>query len=104
MSTLRPATRVQFREGASNRVDTPFLQATGFEHEHEHEHRAPNAERRTPNAKREARSAKRLTRTIHAAPDNLSSVIPAALTPQEAIPAIDPDRSLNLCPPEPERN
>src|SRR3984893_4604725 len=26
--------RVQFREGASNRVDTPFLQAT-FEHEHE---------------------------------------------------------------------
>ena len=28
---------VQFREGALNRVDTPFLQATTFEHEHEHE-------------------------------------------------------------------
>jgi hypothetical protein len=33
-----PATRVQFREGASNWVDTAFLQATTFEHEHEHEH------------------------------------------------------------------
>jgi hypothetical protein len=32
---LQPAMRVQFREGASNRVDTPFLQATTFEHEHE---------------------------------------------------------------------
>jgi hypothetical protein len=38
---LQAATRVQFREGASNWVDTPFLQATTFEHE-----------RRTPNAKR----------------------------------------------------
>jgi hypothetical protein len=37
---LEPATRVQFREGASNWVDTPFLQATTLEHE-----------RRTPNAK-----------------------------------------------------
>jgi len=37
---LQPRGRgVQFREGASNRVDTPFLQATTFEHE-----------RRTPNA------------------------------------------------------
>jgi hypothetical protein len=34
---LQPATRVQFLEGASNRVDTPFLQATTFEHEHERE-------------------------------------------------------------------
>ena len=42
---------VQFREGASNWVDTPFLQATTFEHEHEHEH---EHERRTPNAEREA--------------------------------------------------
>jgi hypothetical protein len=42
-----PGRGVQFREGASNWVDTPFLQATTFEHEHEHEH-----ERRTPNAKR----------------------------------------------------
>jgi hypothetical protein len=41
-------------EGASNLVDTPFLQATTFEHEHEHERRTPNAERRTPNAEREA--------------------------------------------------
>jgi hypothetical protein len=48
-----PPTRyaVQFREGASNWVDTPFLQATTFEHEHEHEH---EQERRTPNAEREA--------------------------------------------------
>jgi hypothetical protein len=38
---------VQFREGASNRVDTPFLQATTFEHEHEHEH---EHERRTRSA------------------------------------------------------
>ena len=37
----QPATREQFREGASNWVDTPFLQATTFEHEHE---------RQTPNA------------------------------------------------------
>jgi len=60
---------VQFREGASNWVDTPFLQATTFEHEHEHEHerrtpnaerRAPNAERRTPNAERRTPNAKRL--------------------------------------------
>jgi hypothetical protein len=47
---------VEFREGASNWVDTPFLQATTFEHEHEHEHeherRTPNAERKAPNAKR----------------------------------------------------
>ena len=28
VSTLQPAARVQFREGASNWVDTPFLQAT----------------------------------------------------------------------------
>ena len=34
---LQPATRVQFLEGASNGVDTPFLQATTFEHEHERE-------------------------------------------------------------------
>ena len=34
----QPATRVQFQAGASNRVDTPFLQTTTFEHEHEHEH------------------------------------------------------------------
>jgi hypothetical protein len=42
---LQPATRVQFRGGASNWVHTPFLQATTFEHEHE---------RRTPNVEREA--------------------------------------------------
>jgi len=42
---LQPATRVQFWEGASNLVDTPFLQATTFEHEHEHERRTPNAKR-----------------------------------------------------------
>src|SRR5260221_14357742 len=42
---LQPATRVQFREGASNWVDTPFLQATTFEHEHERERRTPNAKR-----------------------------------------------------------
>jgi hypothetical protein len=36
---LQPATRVQFREGASNWVDTPFLQATT--HKHEHERRTP---------------------------------------------------------------
>src|SRR5260221_1020795 len=47
-SASLPATRVQFREGASNWVDTPFLQATTFEHEHER--RTPNAERRMPNA------------------------------------------------------
>jgi len=41
---LQPATRVQFWEGASNLVDTPFPQATTFEHER----RTPNAERRTP--------------------------------------------------------
>ncbi len=29
-----PRPRVQFRKGASNRVDAPFLQATTFEHEH----------------------------------------------------------------------
>ena len=40
---------MQFREGASDWVDTPFLQATTFEDEDEDEH-----ERRTPNAKREA--------------------------------------------------
>jgi hypothetical protein len=28
---------MQFREGASNRVDTAFLRATTFEHEREHE-------------------------------------------------------------------
>ena len=33
--------------------DTPFLQATTFEHEHEHEH-----ERRTPNAKRLVRAVR----------------------------------------------
>src|SRR5258707_10344966 len=49
-----PATRVQFRECASNWVDTPFLQATTFEHEHEHEH---EHERRAPNAKRLVRSS-----------------------------------------------
>ena len=48
-STSDPLRGVQFREGASNWVDTPFLQATTFEHEHEHEH-----ERRTPNAGCEA--------------------------------------------------
>jgi len=49
---------VQFGLGASNWVDTPFLQATTFEHEHEHEHerRTPNAERRAPNAKRLVRA------------------------------------------------
>jgi hypothetical protein len=40
---LQPATRAQFGLGASNWIDTPFLQATTYEHEHEH---------RTPNAKR----------------------------------------------------
>jgi hypothetical protein len=55
---LRPATRVQFREGAPNWVDTPFLQATTFEHER----RTPNAERQTPNAKRRTPNAKRLVR------------------------------------------
>jgi len=42
-STSGPLRGVQFREGASNWVDTPFLQATPFEHEHEHERRTPNA-------------------------------------------------------------
>jgi hypothetical protein len=50
---LQAATRVQFREGASNWVDTPFLQATTFEHER----RTPNAERRKPNAKRQTPNA-----------------------------------------------
>ena len=50
---------MQFREGASNWVDTPFLQATTFEHEHEHEH-----ERRTPNAKRLVRTRRALTLLI----------------------------------------
>jgi len=40
----QPATREQFREGASNWVDTPFLQATTFEHERQ----TPNAKRQTP--------------------------------------------------------
>ena len=40
VSTLQPATRAQFREGDSNWGDTPFLQATTFEHEHEHEREA----------------------------------------------------------------
>jgi hypothetical protein len=35
---------VQFREGASNWVDTPFLQATTFEYERQ----TPNAEREAP--------------------------------------------------------
>jgi hypothetical protein len=51
VSTLQPATRVQFREGASNWVDTPFLQATTFEHEHES---------RTPNAMRLVRAGRRV--------------------------------------------
>lgn len=42
VSTLQPATRVQFREGASYWVDTPFLQAITFEHEHDFE--APGEE------------------------------------------------------------
>jgi hypothetical protein len=46
VSTLQPATRVQFREGASNWVDTPFLQATTVEHERQ----MPNAKRRALNA------------------------------------------------------
>jgi hypothetical protein len=61
---LQPATRVQFPEGASNWVDTPFLQATTFEHERRTpnaERRTPNAERRTPNAKRQTPNAKRQT-------------------------------------------
>jgi hypothetical protein len=59
---LQPAARVQFREGVSSWVDTPFLQATTFEHEHEHEHerRTPNAERQTRGAKRQTPNARRL--------------------------------------------
>ena len=49
----QPVMRVQFRGSAPNRVDTPLLQATTFEHEHEHEH---EHERRAPNAKRLVRA------------------------------------------------